>query len=193
MHVSPRSGSAASAPSNDPISYCLVQTVDNSFAHGAIAGTIAISTTTTAKRTWPSIARQTTTPKTGGVCDFASKDTHRSYPNPHHQTPSACRQRATPAAKSFDPTVFSPRGIHYAVPTRQIIQRQQLFCGTGMGKLPSPFHPTVSEDGNYARRCSRLSEEVVRTSSHARSVPVQTVSSIIQLCYYDFVIKRSST
>jgi len=100
---------AASAPSNDPISYCLVQTVDNSFAHGAIASTICDKYNNNCQTYMAQYcATNDDAWKTGGVCDFASKDTHRSYPNPlqgsvsHDRDLLACgcmpTDRPTPAS-----------------------------------------------------------------------------------------------
>lgn len=70
--------SAANAPVNNPLTYCLAQTLDNEFSHGAIAETIsgpygrncqAFMSEYCAKNGW------------NDVCEYASQNTSTRYPN----------------------------------------------------------------------------------------------------------------
>lgn len=68
---------AANAPINNPLSYCLSQTVDTEFNHGAIGETVSGASS----RNCQAFMAQYCANNWDGVCEYASKNTAHIYPN----------------------------------------------------------------------------------------------------------------
>ena len=68
---------AANAPSNSPLSYCLAQTLDTEFIHGAIGETISGANS----RNCQAYMGQRCAENWDEVCEYASNNHGRLYPN----------------------------------------------------------------------------------------------------------------
>jgi len=69
--------SASNDPSNNPLSYCLLQTMDSEFLHGGTADSISGKYS----RNCQAFMSQYCANKWDDVCEFASSDTSHIYPN----------------------------------------------------------------------------------------------------------------
>ena len=68
---------AANTPSNNPLTYCLNQTVDNTFMHGAIADTISSAH----GKNCQAFMSQYCANKWDNVCEYASQNTSTNHPS----------------------------------------------------------------------------------------------------------------